>query len=146
MRRVLLHGQCRGGLYPLPPSTSKFRKLVFSAKKIPVDWWHSHLGHPSCDIVCCIISRNNLPCAHFSLNEFVCDACACAEAHQLLFPLSSSSSSAPLHLVYSDVWGPAINSFSHKKYYVSFINDFSKFTWIYLLLHKSEVSKYFLQF
>jgi hypothetical protein len=29
---------------------------------------------------------------------------------------------------------------------VSFIDDYSKFTWIYLLYHKSEVSKYFLEF
>jgi hypothetical protein len=29
---------------------------------------------------------------------------------------------------------------------VSFIDDYSKFTWIYLLCHKSEVSKYFLEF
>jgi hypothetical protein len=26
MRRVLLHGPCKGGLYPLPPSTSMFEK------------------------------------------------------------------------------------------------------------------------
>jgi hypothetical protein len=36
-RKVLLHGPCRGDLYPLPPSMSKFRKLMFSAVKIPVD-------------------------------------------------------------------------------------------------------------
>jgi hypothetical protein len=36
-RKVLLRGPCRGGMYPLPPSTSKFWKLVFSAIKIPID-------------------------------------------------------------------------------------------------------------
>jgi hypothetical protein len=40
MRRVLLRRQCKGGLYPLPSSASKFRKLVFSAIKIPLDRWH----------------------------------------------------------------------------------------------------------
>jgi hypothetical protein len=36
-RKVLLRGLCKGGLYPLPPSTSKFHKLVFHAVKISVD-------------------------------------------------------------------------------------------------------------
>ena len=33
-----------------------------------------------------------------------------------------------------------------KKYYVSFIDDFSKFTWIYLLKFKSEVLSIFQEF
>jgi hypothetical protein len=33
-----------------------------------------------------------------------------------------------------------------KQYYGSFIDDFSKFTWIYLLKHKSEVSQKFHDF
>jgi hypothetical protein len=120
---------------------------VFSAIKISIDRWHSRLGHPSRDIVRRVLSKNNLPCAHFDKSsESVCDACACAKAHQLPFPISSSRSSAPLELVFSDVWGPAIDSFGRKKYYVSFIDDYSKFTWIYLLRHKSEVSRYFIEF
>jgi hypothetical protein len=63
-----------------------------------------------------------------------------------LTPISSSHSSAPLDLVFSDVWGPTIDSFGGKKYYIIFIDDFSKFTWIYLLRRKSEVFHYFHEF
>jgi hypothetical protein len=33
--------------------------------------------------------------------------------------------------------------FGNKKYYMSFIDDFSKFTWIYLLHHRSKVFRFF---
>jgi hypothetical protein len=33
-----------------------------------------------------------------------------------------------------------------EKYYISFIDDYSKLTWIYLLCHKSDVVTYFLEF
>jgi hypothetical protein len=146
-KKVLLHTQCKGGLYPLPPSTSKFRKLVFNAIKILVDRWHSRLGHPSQDIVRRIISKNNLPCAALdSSSQSVCDDCARAKAHQLPYHLSSSRSSAPFELIFSDVWGPAIDSFGRKKYYVSFIYDYSKFTCLYLLHHKYDVFNSFLEF
>jgi hypothetical protein len=48
-------------------------------------------------------------------------------------------SKAPLELVFLDIWGPAPSSFGNHSYYVSFIDDLSKFTWIYLLKHKSRV-------
>jgi hypothetical protein len=46
----------------------------------------------------------------------------------------------------SDVWGPAPLSVGKHAYYVSFIDDFSKFTWIYLLKKRSEVFQVFLDF
>jgi hypothetical protein len=52
----------------------------------------------------------------------------------------------PLQLVFSDVWGPAPESVGRYKYYVSFIDDFSKFTWIFLIKHKSEVFHKFHEF
>jgi hypothetical protein len=41
--------------------------------------------------------------------------------------------------MFSDVWGPAPSSVGKFWYYVSFIDDFSKFTWVYLLKNKSDV-------
>jgi hypothetical protein len=58
-KNVLLHGSCKCGLYPLPPFTSKFWKLVFHAIKIPTDGWHSCLGHPSREIVHRVVSKNS---------------------------------------------------------------------------------------
>jgi hypothetical protein len=50
--------------------------------------------------------------------------------------MSTSRASAPLELVFLDVWGPIIYSFGRKNYCVSFIDDYNKFTWICLLHHK----------
>jgi histone deacetylase 1/2 len=77
---------------------------------------------------------------------YVCDSCQLAKSHQLPYPTSTSVSTAPLEQVFSDVWGPAPLSVGKHAYYVSFIDDFSKFTWIYLLKKCSEVYQAFLNF
>jgi len=55
-------------------------------------------------------------------------------------------SSSSFELVFSDVWGPAPTSVGKNNFYVCFIDDFSKFTWIYPLRHKSEVFQKFNDF
>lgn len=79
-------------------------------------------------------------------DESICDACQKAKSHQLTYPRSHSVSSFPLQLVFSDVWGPAPKSVGHYQYYVSFIDDFSKFTWVFLLKNRSDVFQVFLNF
>jgi hypothetical protein len=55
-------------------------------------------------------------------------------------------SHAPLELTFSDVWGAAPTSVGRHTYYVSFIDDYSKYTWIYLIKKKSEVFQVFHDF
>ena len=92
------------------------------------------------------MNKGNLQLSSSENKESVCDACQCAKSHQLPYPKSNSVSHAPLELIFSDVWGHARDSFGRKKYYVSFIDDYSKFTWIYLLKFKSKVFSVFQEF
>lgn len=107
--------------------------------------WHCRLGHPASPIIQHILCRHDLPSEHLH-NNAVCDACQQGKSHQLPFSLSTRATSKPLQIIYSDVWGPAQVSTSGHKYYVSFVDAFSRFTWIYFLKHKSEVFQVFLQF
>ena len=47
---------------------------------------------------------------------------------------------------FPDVWGPAPSSVGRLTYYVSFIDDYSKYSWIYLLKKRSEVFQVFKNF
>jgi histone deacetylase 1/2 len=138
-REVLLQGRCVDGLYPLPSSSSSsFDHQAHGVVKSSSSLWHRHLGHPASAVVHQVLHDNNIIFSE-SNNELVYDACQMAKSHQLSYPKSSSVSTSPLELVFSDVWGPASESFGRYKYYASFIDDYSKFTWIYLLKKKFDV-------
>ena len=63
------------------------------------------------------------------------------------FPSSAKSAKKILDLMHSDVFGPAsVPSLGKYVYYVSFIDDFSRNTWIYFLRNKSEVFDRFKEF
>jgi histone deacetylase 1/2 len=132
-------------MYPLP-STPASSKQALGVNKVPLERWHHRLGHPSFRIVERVLRDHKLLCSFDSNKDVVCDACQRAKSHQLPYPFSTSVSSHPLELIFSDVWGPAPESAGRFKYYVSFIDDYSKFTWIYLLKHKSEVFEKFREF
>jgi len=93
-----------------------------------------------------VLNKNKLPFVPESNKESICDACQKGKSHQLPYPKSTSVSRAPLELVFSDVWGPDPTSVGKNNFYVSFIDDYSKFTWIYLLWHKSEAFQRFHDF
>jgi hypothetical protein len=81
-RKVHLHGPCRGGIYPLPQHLpSPTQHLILSAIKPSPEWWHRRLGHPTRDIVSCIIRTNKLSCSPSDSIELVCDACLRGKAH-----------------------------------------------------------------
>jgi hypothetical protein len=76
----------------------------------------------------------------------MCGPCQRGKSHQLPYPKSTSVSHHPLELVFSDVWGPAPESVGRYKFYVSFVEDYNKFTWISLIKFKFEVIQKFYEF
>ena len=67
--------------------------------------------------------------------------------HQETFSKSDKKTKGTLELIHSDVCGhmPSI-SLSGYEYYVTFIDDYSRKTWIYFLKKKSEVFGKFKEF
>jgi histone deacetylase 1/2 len=104
--------------------------------------WHRRLGHPSHFVVQKILRKNNISYEP-EINPYICQL---AKSHQLPYPVSTSVSIVPLERFFSDVWGPTPSSYNNHSYYVSFIEDYSEFTWIYLLENYSEVYQVFLNF
>jgi histone deacetylase 1/2 len=147
-KKILHQGRCEGGLYPLESSSSRGNsdKQVFGVNKLSTSRWHSRLGHPSFSIVNRVLRDNNLPCHNEKDIELVCDSCQRAKSHQLPYSLSDNVSKAPLDLIHSDIWGPAPTSVGRYSYYVSFIDDYSRYTWLYLLKKKSDIYQVFQNF
>ena len=60
---------------------------------------------------------------------------------------TSTSVYSPVELIFTDLWGPShITSYSGYKYYVSFIDAFSRYTWIYPIKSKVETMYVFQTF
>ena len=56
-------------------------------------------------------------------------------------------SPTPFMVIHSDVWGPAkTSSLSRARWFVSFIDDHTRMTWVCLMKSKNEVSSLFQQF
>lgn len=61
--------------------------------------------------------------------------------------LSTWIASRKLELIHSDIFGPiAPASNSNKRYFLSFIDDYSRRTWVYFLCEKSEALEIFKKF
>jgi histone deacetylase 1/2 len=148
MRKIVHQGRCEGGLCPLDlkHTGASAHKYVLGVNKPYIERWHSCLGHPSFSIVSHVLKNNKLSCNSESTNESICDLCQRAKSHQLPYSKSHNIASTPLELIHLDVWGPTPTSVGRYTYYVSFIDDYSRYTWIYLLRRKSDVFHVFHDF
>lgn len=128
---VLLKGTLKYGLYQLSDATqtNKNSYLYLLVKEN----WHKKLGHPNNKALDRVLKICNVKTSPSDQLEF-CEAYQLGKSH--LFPFKAYSSHAQefLELVHTDVWGPSpINSISGCKYDVDFVDDFSRFAWIYPL-------------
>ena len=108
--------------------------------------WHLRLGHPSSNVLRLVLNHCKIPISNKNVFEF-CTACCVGKSHRLPASLSETVYNKPLELIYRDLWGPVhIPSKNGFHYYITFVDAYSRFTWIYLLKHKSETFTIFQQF
>ena len=83
-----------------------------------------------------------------SCKDGVCFGCVLEKHHRDNFDKCASwHTSIPLELVHSYLCGPLLStSFSDYKYFLTFIDDYSRRTWVYFLKLKSEVFNMFLAY
>jgi transposase InsO family protein len=148
--QVLLQGHSRDGLYPIPlhriSTRSPLGLTAFLGLKTSTSVWHQRLGHLAMPIVQRVINHHKLPITGTSDKTSFCEPCQLAKNKCLPFVKSNRESTFPFQLVHSDVWQSPVVSLSGFRYYVTFIDDFSRFSWLFPLKLKSDVHSCFLQF
>lgn len=69
-----------------------------------------------------------------------CEACQLGKSHALPFRKSELHAEHPLDLIHTDLWGLVpIQSLFVYKYYISFLDDFSRYLWSFLPKVKGDV-------
>lgn len=112
--------------------------------------WHKRLGYPNSVVLSQLLNSGLLGNkTQFSSHDvfFYCSTCKLGKSKTLPFPSHDSRAIKCFDIIHSDVWGPTpIISHANYKYFVTFIDDYSRFTWVYFLRSKSEVFSVFKSF
>ncbi|XP_055826323.1 uncharacterized protein LOC129894684 [Solanum dulcamara] len=142
--KVLGIGKEKEGMYILKESIKSTINAVVS-ENADAKLWHLRLGHPSTGIMQDIKSLKHFSDKNMSHN---CEICPLAKQCRLKFPVSNSKTLRVFELIHVDVWGSYSKPTPNRKnYFVTIVDDHSRYTWICLIHYKSEfivVLKYFI--
>lgn len=138
-KKIIGEGHESAGLYIL--DTQAPRSTACSSTLSPFEA-HCRLGHPSLPLL-----KKLCPEFH-SVSSLECESCQFAKHHRLpSSPRINKQASCPFELVHSDVWGPSpVISKTGLRYFVTFVDDFSRMTWIYFMKNRSELFSHFIAF
>ena len=138
-KRIIGKGREPGGFYILDTKVPK--SVVCSGVATPFEL-HCRLGHPFVSLL------KKLYPQFSSLSSLNCESYQYVKLHHVhLSPKVNKRASAPFELVHYDVWGPCpVMSPTGFKYVVTFIDDFSRVTWLYLMKSRSKLFSHFSAF
>jgi len=106
--------------------------------------WHFRLGHLFNQRLSNMHSLYPSICVD---NKAICDVCQFAKHKKLPFFTSSCHASSKFELLHCDIWGPLnVPSIHGHKYFITIVDDYSRFVWIILIKSKAEVSLHIQQF
>ncbi|KAL6311801.1 hypothetical protein AAG906_020910 [Vitis piasezkii] len=123
MEEPVIKGRRLESVYVMSAETAYVDK---TRKNETTDLWHMRLSHVSYSKLTVMMK---------------------SQSHQLPYEESKWKANGPLELIHSDVFGPVKQaSLSGMKYMVTFIDDFSRYVWVYFMKEKSETFSKFKEF
>lgn len=142
-KTLLLKGNTKDGMYVFPPHPSP---QAYTNLRASPSQWHARFDHSSMTLVKCIISQASLLVTLASDQSF-CSSCCQAKLHSLPYHHRLSTSTAPHQLIFTDVWGLApLLSRGGFCYYLSFVDHYNRYLWLFPLKCKSDVTTTCLSF
>lgn len=122
---------------------------VFSAKIDDSVVWHKRYGHfnlKSLKFMQEVGMVEDMP--EITISSQTCESCELGKHHRHPFPKNlARRATQKLELIHSDICGPmSTSSLNGSLYFVLFIDDLSRMTWVYFLKSKSEVFSVFKSF
>ncbi|KIK14931.1 hypothetical protein PISMIDRAFT_16919 [Pisolithus microcarpus 441] len=132
------------GLYCLKRSRQIYASLVKATKPLTMAEIHARLGHIAPEAIRCMLKDGTI--TGITLNEAhstmgACDSCEYAKATRK--PIGKERDPPRQeHLgdeIHTDLWGPSpVQTPGHSQYYMSFTDDHTRYTTLYLQKMKSE--------
>jgi hypothetical protein len=122
---------------------------VSSHRQNDIKEWHERFGHLDEKDLKAAIQQGMVQGVRVNLSGSLpqCEVCIKGKQPQMPFPTSYSRSREVLELVHSDVCGPMrVHSHGGSRYFVTFIDDHSKWCELYTIKAKSEVFEKFKEF
>ncbi|KAJ4813156.1 polyprotein [Rhynchospora pubera] len=111
--------------------------------------WHLRFGHLNFGGLKELSKKSmvkGLP--HIENCDKFCEGCVLGKHPKSSFPKEASyRAKKPLELIHTDICGPITpNSLGKHRYFITFVEDFSRRTWVYFLKEKSEAFAVFKKF
>jgi hypothetical protein len=119
--------------------------ICAASKDTSIRLWHCRLAHSSIGKMRHLVSQGHL--GSVTNESLECTSCQTAKQPALSFNKSTSISNSSFNLVHSDIWGPAPTpSMGGSRYFVLFIDDYSRFTWIFMMKNRHELPQIYINF
>lgn len=140
----VISGRYQDGLYYLIGDVSKAEANIGRAEPNVTDLWHSRLGHMSLANMNALVNKGYFQIKDVEDLKF-CESCVLGKSHKQSFPKVKHTTKGILDYVHSDLWGSPSTPerLGGCKYFVSFIDDYSKKVWVYFLRTKDEAFERF---
>ena len=142
--RVVATGSRTGSLYYVDLASTP--KALVTTGEPKEDLWHQRYGHLGETSLNTLVQESIVDGLDYNASKKLtfCDDCADSKNHRQKFSGEGRRRTEVLELVHSDVCGKmSVTSNGGGYYFLTFIDDSTQYTWVYILKTKAEVYEKF---